>query len=163
MDEERMRLKLKASVLREVGSLARAINTINDVKYMTLDLHKNQYIFLTRICENEGISLKELSIMLKVDKTTTTKAVQKLIRDGYATKEKDELDARIFRLFPAAKSKAVYQMIIDEENRAIDKCFEGFDAQDIERIHELLRKMNANLEPDWFETKNYKGGAHDSE
>ncbi|MDK2866384.1 MAG: hypothetical protein PWP51_1378 [Clostridiales bacterium] len=156
-------MKLKGSILREVGSLARAINTINDIKYVTLDLHKNQYIFLTRICENEGISLKALSIMLKVDKTTTTKAVQKLIRDGYVTKEKDEADARVFRLFSTRKSKAVYDMIIDEENRAIDKCFEDFTEEEIDIAQRLLQKMNANLAPDWFETKNYRGGAHDSE
>ncbi|WP_343213088.1 MarR family winged helix-turn-helix transcriptional regulator [Fusibacter paucivorans] len=156
-------MKLKGSILRDVGSLARAVNTINDIKYITLDLHKNQYIFLTRICENEGISLKALSIMLKVDKTTTTKAVQKLIRDGYVTKEKDEVDARVFRLFSTRKSKAVYNMIIDEENRAIDKCFEGFTTAEINTVQKLLQKMNANLAPDWYETKNYKGGVHDSE
>lgn len=32
--------------------------------------------------------------MLKVDKTTTTKAVQKLIELGYINKEQDESDKR---------------------------------------------------------------------
>jgi DNA-binding MarR family transcriptional regulator len=68
--------KLDSCLLREIGVLLRVIHYVSDVKYKELKLQKGQFTFLTRICENPGISFVELSNMLKVDKTTTTKAVK---------------------------------------------------------------------------------------
>ncbi|MDC9507572.1 MarR family winged helix-turn-helix transcriptional regulator, partial [Clostridioides difficile] len=86
--------KLTNDILRKIGSLSRAIHSISDIKYKELKLQKGQFTFLTRICENPGINFVDLSNMLKVDKTTTTKAVQKLIEAGYVDKRQDETDKR---------------------------------------------------------------------
>ncbi|MCH4891081.1 winged helix-turn-helix transcriptional regulator [Acidaminobacter sp. JC074] len=150
-------MKLDHTILREVGNLSRAIKTFNDVKFSHLDLHKNQYIFLTRICENTGISPKALSIMLRVDKTTTTKAVQKLIANDYIRKEKDSSDARGICLYPTEKALEVYKEIISEENKVLDFCFEGFSEEEIKLAHELIKRMNDNYEDHWYQAKNYKG------
>ena len=79
---------LEYETLRYVGALSRAINSTSDWKYKQFDLKKGQYLFITRICKNPGINFVELSNMLKVDKTTTTKAVQKLIELGYIKRNK---------------------------------------------------------------------------
>lgn len=126
------------------------------MKYAELSLNKNQYIFLTRITENQGISFKDLTIMLKVDKATTTTAVQKLIKNGYVIKKRDEQDGRIFRLYPTERSINIYEHIINEENRAIDICFDGFTKKEKEKLHGLIGRMNKNIEVDWFNIKNYK-------
>lgn len=148
--------ELKYLILREIGNLARIIQTINDVRYSDLDLHKNQYIFLTRICENEGINLKELSIMLKVDKTTTTKAVQKLIGTGYIKKVKSPDDARITMLYTTEKALKVYERLIEEENRIIDICFQSFSEDEVDQVHQLIEAMNGNMKDNWLSLKNYK-------
>ena len=61
--------------------LARSIQSISDVKFKEFNLQRGQFIFLTRVCENPGFNQIDLSNLLKVDKTTTTKAIQKLIDD----------------------------------------------------------------------------------
>lgn len=152
---------LRDTLLREVGTLSRTVNGINDVKYAPLELHKNQYIFLTRICENKGLSLKTLSIMLKMDKTTTTKAVQKLIKSGYVIKHKDANDQRVAKLYPTEKSLKIYQEIIAEENRAVEICFNGFSDEEKNTVRSLIERMNENLSAEWYETKNYKGEIDD--
>lgn len=122
-----------------------------------MNLQKGQYIFLTRICENNGISLKDLSIILKVDKTTTTKATQKLMEAEYIFKEKDESDNRVYRLFPTEKALKIYNTVIEEENRAISKCLDGFTDKQKSLVSELINSMKENIEHDWRELKNYKG------
>ncbi|WP_376774609.1 MarR family winged helix-turn-helix transcriptional regulator [Clostridium thailandense] len=86
---------LDSHILREIGTLFRCIHSISDIKFKEINLQKGQFIFLTRICENQGINQIDLSNLLKVDKTTTTKAIQKLIEAGYIEKKRDDNDKRI--------------------------------------------------------------------
>lgn len=145
---------LKDCILREVGALSRCIQSISDIKFKELNLQKGQYIFLTRVCENPGINLIDLSNILKVDKTTTTKAVQKLIESGYIIKNRDNVDKRIWHLYPTDSGLKIYALVIEEENSNIQTCFSSFTANEEEEALKLLKKMRENIESHWKEIKN---------
>lgn len=136
--------------------LARCIQSISDIKFREIELQRGQFIFLTRICENPGINLVDLSDILKVDKATTTKAVQKLMEQGYIRRERSSEDKRMLYLFPSAKADEVYPYIIDEENRHIESCFTGFNSAEKETIYCLLKRMRQNIEHDWRKLKALK-------
>lgn len=146
---------LDSYILREIGTLSRCIHCISDLKFKELKLQKGQFTFLTRICENPGINQIDLSNILKVDKTTTTKAIQKLIDAGYISKEKDDIDKRMWRLYPKKKALETYEFIIDEENRNIGVCFDKFSEEEKDMVYELVRKMRQNIESDWKEVKKF--------
>lgn len=147
---------LKDEVLREVGMLARCIQSISDIKYREFKLQRGQFIFLTRVCEQPGINLIELSNILKVDKATTTKAIQKLITEKYVFRERDNADKRIWHLFPTQKAKEIYSYIIQEENRNIEICFKDFNLVERRTVYQLLKRMRENIEQDWKELKSCK-------
>jgi len=144
---------LKNETLREVGALARAIQSVNDIRFRKLKLQRGQFIFLTRICEYPGINMIELSNILRVDKATTTKAVQKLMEEDYVLRERDEQDRRMWRLSPAAKAGDIYPLLIDEENRNLEVCFRNFTQEERESAYTLLRRMRENIDQDWRERK----------
>lgn len=145
--------RLVSDILREIGALSRCVQTMNDHKLREYGLQKGQFIFITRICENEGISLIDLSNLLKVDKTTTTKAVQKLMKAGFVGKEKDRDDQRIWRLYPMQKALDLYSIIIEEENKNIRVCFSDMTAGEEEAAYNLVRKMRESIEKEWGLTK----------
>ncbi len=145
--------RLEDLILRRIGVLSRSIHYISDIKYRKMDLQKGQFIFLTRVCENPGINFSELSNMLRVDKTTTTKAVKKLIKAGYIIKEQDTEDKRIHNLRATPKGMDTYETVIGEENRSIDICFEGFTQEERELVNELIEKMAKNTESEWEKIK----------
>lgn len=145
--------KLKNEMLREVGMLARCIQSISDIKFREIKLQRGQFIFLTRVCEYPGINLVDLSNILKVDKATTTKAIQKLMDEGYVLRERGSEDKRMWHLFPSAKAQNIYPYIIEEENRNIENCFNGFTAEEKETVYHLLKRMRENIEQDWKELK----------
>lgn len=147
--------KLNNQILRKIGTLSRAIHSISDAKYRDLSLQKGQFIFLTRVCENQGINFVELSRILAVDKSTTTKAIQKLIEAGYIAKIQSEKDKREYKLFPTEKALEIYDFVIDEENRNIDVCMEGLSKKEMGLVENLLEKMSINAARDW---KNFKEG-----
>lgn len=133
-------------VLREIGAISRCIQTANDVRFRLYGLQKGQFVFLTRICENPGINQIDLSNLLKVDKTTTTKAVQRLTEAGLVEKNRDEADKRMWRLYPKPKALGLYPLIIEEENRNIAICLSGLSDDEKQIVSGLLRVMRENIE-----------------
>lgn len=144
---------LTNTILREIGTLSRTIHSKSDLSFKAFHLQKGQFIFLTRVCENPGINHIQLSDLLKVDKTTTTKAVQKLIAGGYLHKQQDTSDNRAYQLYPTPKALQVYEVVIEEENANIDRCFKGFSADEIDQAHQLVKRMSANIESVWHDLK----------
>ena len=108
--------KLHNDLLRDIGTLARTIHYLHDLHFKELALQRGQFIFLTRICENTGINQNDLSLLLKVDKSTTAKAVQKLTAAGYINRQRSSEDQRHWQLFPTEKALLLYDQIITEEN-----------------------------------------------
>ena len=146
--------KLEFKVLRFVGTLSRAINSKADSNYKKFDLQKGQYMFITRICENPGINLVNLSNMLKVDQATTTKAVKKLIHIGYLNKQQDENDKRGYKLTPTKKALEIYEVIIKEESKQLNISFKGFSEEEKEMADRLIERMSENIEEYWLDMKN---------
>lgn len=140
-------------VLRFVGALYRSINSKADSKYKQFNLQKGQYMFITRVCENPGINFMDLSNMLKVDKTTTTKAVKKLIDIGYLNKQQDENDKREYKLTPTKKALDVYEFIIREESKQFEISFKGFSEEEKKTATELIKRMSENIEEYWLDIK----------
>jgi DNA-binding MarR family transcriptional regulator len=146
--------ELECKVLRFIGTLARTINSKADLKFKQFNLQKGQYMFLTRVCENPGINFVDLSNMIKVDKTTTTKAVKKLIDIGYLNKQQDESDKREYKLTPTKKALEIYEFIIEEESKKLEISFKGFSEEDKQMATELIKRMSENIEEYWIDIKN---------
>ena len=73
-------------VLREIGMVARALDSISNIEFKEYDLTKGQYLYLVRICENPGIIQERLAEMIKVDRTTAARAIKKLEIQGFIEK-----------------------------------------------------------------------------
>jgi DNA-binding MarR family transcriptional regulator len=153
--------QLDCNILREIGTLSRCIHSICDIKFRELNLQKGQYIYLTRICENPGINLIDLTMLLKVDKTSTTKAIQKLEAEGYIERKKDVYDKRVVGLYPSKKGLKWYDDIIDEENRNISICLRDFSKEEKKVVTQLIIKMSNNIESEWKHSKSQGGHNND--
>lgn len=140
---------LEREISREIDAITRCINSISDIKYKNINLQKGQFIFLIRVCENPGINQRDLSKLLKVDKTTTAKAIQKLIGVGYIERKEDPVDKRMWRLYPLKKALEAYDYIIQEENRVNQDYYNNFDKEEKNSLYEFLKKLRENIEEDW--------------
>lgn len=153
--------QLTSKILREIGTLSRSIHSICDIKFKELKLQKGQYIYLTRICENPGINFIELTMLLKIDKTSTTKAIQKLETEGYIERKKDLNDKRVIHLYPTEKGLESYDYIINEENKNIAICLKDLSEDEKNIVTELIMKMSKNIELEWKSSKLILGGNKD--
>ncbi|GAA4831452.1 MarR family transcriptional regulator [Paenibacillus vulneris] len=136
-------------ILREIGMIARALDSISNIEFKEFDLTKGQYLYLVRICENPGIIQEKLAEMIKVDRTTAARAIQKLELNGFIEKKEDEHNKKIKKLFPTDKGNEVYPFIKREHDHSNSVALAGFSEKEAETIYHLLQRVRKNIEIDW--------------
>lgn len=137
---------LQSTIFREIDNLARHINYTYENIFKEYRLHRGQFVFISRIVENKSINLKELAKSVRVDKTTVTKAIQKLEEAGYINKQIDHIDNRIIHLTPTDKCIDIYESIIKEKNDIINNIISKFSTKDITSYIEMTRHLNEYLD-----------------
>ncbi|WP_243300515.1 MarR family winged helix-turn-helix transcriptional regulator [Bacillus litorisediminis] len=136
-------------ILREIGMIARALDSISNIEFKQYDLTKGQYLYLIRICENPGIIQEKLAEMIKVDRTTAARAIKKLELNGFIERRDDRHNKKIKKLFPTEKGKNVYPFIKRENDYSNIVALEGFSESEVETIFNLLQRVRKNIEKDW--------------
>lgn len=136
-------------ILREIGMIARALDSISNIEFKELDLTKGQYLYLVRICEQPGIIQEKLAEMIKVDRTTAARAIKKLELNGFIEKRGDEQNKKIRKLFPTEKGQKAFPFIKREHEYSNAIALEGFTEREAEIIFSLLQKVRKNVEKDW--------------
>lgn len=140
-------------ILREIGIIARALDSISNIEFKEYDLTKGQYLYLVRICENPGIIQEKLAEMIKVDRTTAARAIQKLETNGFIVKKDDEHNKKIKKLFPTEKGNNVFPFIQREHDHSNRVALAGFTEEETETIFHLLQRVRKNIESDWESVK----------
>jgi len=136
-------------ILREIGMIARALDSISNIEFTEYDLTKGQYLYLVRICENPGIIQEKLAEMIKVDRTTAARAIKKLEMKGFIEKKSDNQNKKIKKLFSTEKGKKIYPFIKRENDHSNNVALAGFSETEIETIFNLLQRVRKNIEIDW--------------
>jgi len=102
-----------------------------------------------RICENPGIIQEKLAEMIKVDRTTAARSIQKLELNGFIEKKEDQHNKKIKKLFPTEKGENVYPFLRRENNYSNTIALAGFSETEVETIFNLLHRARKNIEKDW--------------
>ncbi|MCK1996759.1 MarR family transcriptional regulator [Psychrobacillus psychrodurans] len=136
-------------ILREIGMIARALDSISNIEFKEYHLTKGQYLYLVRICENPGIIQEKLAEMIKVDRTTASRAIGKLEINGFIEKRDDQHNQKIKKLYPTEKGENIYPFIIKENDYSNMKALVGFSESETEIISTLLKRVRKNIEIDW--------------
>lgn len=140
-------------ILREIGMIARALDSISNIEFKEFDLTKGQYLYVVRICENPGIIQAQLLEMIKVDKSTAARALQKLETSGFIEKKDDPHNKKNKNLLPTAKAQAVYPFIKKENAHSDQVALRGFSEEEAETAFDLLQRIRKNVEKDWESVK----------
>ena len=131
-------------ILHELGTIARALDSISNVEFKDLKLSKGQYLYLVRIYEQPGIILEELANCLKVDKTTASRAIKKLVANGLIERRTQLDNKKNKPLFVTKKGAQLYPML-----RAEQTALKHLTAKQQVQLQQLLQQVRRNIEKDW--------------
>ncbi|MBC1965107.1 MarR family transcriptional regulator [Listeria welshimeri] len=140
-------------ILRNIGVIARALDSISNIEFKELNLSKGQFVYLVRICEHPGIIQEKLVDMLKIDRATASRAIKNLEKNELITKQQDNNNKKNKLLFPTKKGQELYPLIIRENEYSNSVALKGFSESEINILSEALDKVKDNIADDWLYVK----------
>ncbi|OYS45915.1 MarR family transcriptional regulator [Limosilactobacillus reuteri] len=140
-------------ILREIGMIDRALDSIANIEFKQIDLARGQYLYVVRIYEHPGIISEQLSNLIKVDRTTIARAVKKLEKNGFIERKSDPTNKKIKRLYVTQKGKEIYPFIIRENQFSNREALKGFSEKETQQVHDYLVRIRQNIDDDWDTVK----------
>lgn len=129
---------------RWIYRISRSANVYFSREMQKYGLGSGHFFFLRILMSREGISQKELSNILDVDKATTAKAMKKLAEAGYVKREIDSLDTRIYRLFLTDNGKKIGQELRRLGANFEEILTEGLSEDEKQQLQSLLQRAATN-------------------
>jgi DNA-binding MarR family transcriptional regulator len=83
----------------------------HDLSKLNLDINKTQINILMCIIENNEKSMSEISLMTGLEKSSFTRSVDYLVKNGFITRNSSENDRRIIKLSLTKKGTRIATLI----------------------------------------------------
>ena len=145
---------MKEDILRQIGTIARALDSIANIKCKEIQLNRGQYLYLVRIKENPGIISDHLAGMLNVDRTTTARSIKKLEDNGLIKRKNDQKNKKIKRLFVTDRGEELAQRIEKENTYSNELVLTGLNEKQRQELDKLLQQVEDNARENWHFVKN---------
>lgn len=136
-------------ILREVGMIERALDSISNIEFKDINLSNLQFLYVVWIYEHPGIIAEQLANLIKVDRTTLARAVRRLEKQGYVYRESDPDNKKIKHLYVTEKGKQIYPFIIRENSHSNEVALQGFTPEEAQQVHDYLKRIRQNIDADW--------------
>ena len=127
--------------LKYISIIQRNTNRYFDLSLEPDQIGSGQQFFLLRIHENKGITMNDLAQMGSFDKGTVTKAVQKLIEQGYVRMTVDKQDKRVRHLYTTEQAKQVVEHIYELHDTWNDQITASLTPDERQTVFALLERM----------------------
>ena len=112
----------------------------------SMGLKRTHGQFLKTIYDNEGLSLKELSNEMYVDKSLTTRVIKSLIDNGFVINMNNK--SREYRLYLTDKGNDAVSKIEKIVNDAWDELLSELTDDEMETLTRIHMKINEKLKSD---------------
>jgi len=140
-------------ILRSIGTIARALDSISNIEFKEYDLTKGQYLYLVRIYEHPGIITDHLANLLAVDRTTAARAVQKLVKQGLVRKQAANNNRKNKELFATDQGCQVYPHIQRENDYSNQVALADLTPSEAAELATLLAKVSDRVTTDFEQVK----------
>jgi len=133
--------QLLAQVCRMTGERLR-------VHMEKLGLHRGQGFALIHLWHHDGVPQRELSKAMHVSPASVTNMLQRMERDGWIDRQRDEADQRIVRVFLTKKSKGLRvkaRAVFREMEEELGSIYTDAERETLKR---LLMKLHDRFAPD---------------
>lgn len=127
------------------GALYRHMQAELNTKLGHLGLGSGQSTFFFYICRYEGLSQKELTEKIFLEKSTTAKAVKYLEANGFIRREQDKKDKRVERLYLTEKGKSLQHIVSDAFEANLGIAMRGLTDKEQSTLLKLLNRALANF------------------
>ena len=111
-----------------------------------IDITPQQWSVLTYLWNKDGISQQKIADSFSKDKTSMTRLLNNMEKNGLVKRELDQKDKRNKRIFLTSKSTQLKQDSIKIAEKTLINALEGIDHEQLKLSKKVLKRINQNLE-----------------
>lgn len=101
---------------------------------------------LEQLVLHESIRMGDLADALRIDPSTATRAVQRLIKDGLAEKVNHDGDGRVVFVAPTERGGEVYRLVMERRRNVVLAVMSEISEERRESVTHALEEFNAALD-----------------
>jgi DNA-binding MarR family transcriptional regulator len=118
-------------------------------KLAPLDISVPQWRILAVLQERAHCTMSELADVTTIDRTTLTRALDRMVDSGLVARRGDARDRRSVRLSLTAAGKDAFQRALPLVREQNERAFNDFSAAERAQFRTQLHRMVRNLDPDY--------------
>jgi DNA-binding MarR family transcriptional regulator len=114
----------------------------HDISGLNLDINKTQTNILMFVNENSGKSMSEISLMTGLEKSSFTRSVDFLVKNGYIVRNSPEDDRRKIKLSLTNKGIKAAKLIKKDFDVYIDSLMSDFSEKEKKEFYDSLATVS---------------------
>jgi DNA-binding MarR family transcriptional regulator len=119
--------------------------SLSNERLAKLDLHDGQDILLYYLHTEDGQTVSELVEKMCIQHATISSMIDRMVAKGIITKEKDEVDLRVSRVFLTSKGKEAVKGVVDIWIDLEKKSMDGLSKETKDVLRTSLQQILKNL------------------
>jgi DNA-binding MarR family transcriptional regulator len=106
-----------------------------------------QWRILAVLHERAGCTMNELADHTTVDRTTLTRALDRLAREHLVIRRSNAHDGRSVRLYLTPSGETAFRRVLPRVLEQNERAVRGFSAAELAELRAMLHRMIGNLDP----------------
>ncbi len=131
---------------RLLSSVCRLYRTRADRAMDKLGLYRGQGVLLMTLAQQDGMTQSEIAEKLHISLAAATKVIRRMEQAQHLQRRADAADARVSRVYLSDQGRALTAKICAAFGSLDRSMLAGLSLADLERLHDLLTRMQANLQ-----------------
>lgn len=125
---------------------ARKIYQFLTKEFRPYDITPEQFVILTALFEEEGVSQMELALKLDKDKNNIKAIVDILEKKEYILKKENILDKRAYSLYITNKAKKLFPILKEKEEKIKRTLTSSLSLEEVKVSTFALKKIRENID-----------------
>jgi DNA-binding MarR family transcriptional regulator len=130
---------------RDISHLFRSINIYLSNELEAYGLGSGQFPFFMRLLHHDGVSQESLANMLRYDRATITRSLNKLEDQGYVIRKRDPNDKRAYCVYLTEEGRKMGPILMEIGANLNNVLLQGFSDDDKVMFISLVEKAAMNI------------------
>ncbi|UKS27214.1 MarR family transcriptional regulator [Paenibacillus sp. HWE-109] len=134
-------MKMENSFGFVLNHAGRRMTQLLNVSFQPYDITTEQWVVLSRLVEEDGITQKLLAIRAEKDQTNITRILDQLERKGLVERRANETDRRSFLTYITDQGRALNDILTPIERRVIASLLSQFSEEQVQLLRNMLSQV----------------------
>jgi MarR family transcriptional regulator for hemolysin len=131
-----------------ISDVARLIRTAFDRRVRELGITRAQWLLLTRLHRNPGVSQSELADLMEVERASAGRMIDRMEANGWVERRAQNGDRRVKQVYLTEEAERVHRRIWRVAEETVENALSGLSASEAAQLIKLLGRVKVTLVED---------------